>query len=176
MENKSYNTISGAKALIEIDNKIAGFATGISITETTLNGRVDSLGFFDTREVTPIGRAVGATINFLRIFTPPGGFDENSVFKAIGATETDEGAIVNTPDTEGQTDSTRTDNALLRRPFTLTIYDTAPGQAEDVPMYKLHGCRIASQNIVVDRGSLMGVQCTIDAVHLERLDGQPAVV
>lgn len=158
------NVVSGAKALIKIGGEVVGYATGISITETTFNGRVDSLGFIDTREITPIGRSVTAVVNMLRVFE----VSDNDLFTGLGIGEVDEGAIVNTESATNNDGQIRTDNALLRGTFKLQVFDTTPGTAADAIMYTVEGCRIASHNIVVDRGSLMGVQCTIEGTHLIR--------
>ncbi len=165
MANTQVNVISGAKALIKIEGKIIGYATGISITETTINGRVDSLGFIDTREIIPIGRTVSAVVNMLRIFPTQG----TGIFTDISRdVETDELDIVNTRRFAEQDAQAATDNAILRPTFSLSIFDTTPGSEGDTEMYRLEGCRIAQHNIVVDRGSLMGVQCTIEARNLVR--------
>jgi len=157
------NVISGAKALIKINGSVAGYATGISITETTFNGRVDSLGYIDTREITPIGRSVSAVVNMLRVFEPSG-----ETFTGLPAGEVDEAEMVNTSSVEQTDGQTRTDNALLRGTFDLEVYDTTPGVEADAVMYTVKDCRISSQNIVVDRGSLMGVQCAIEGTYLIR--------
>lgn len=161
------NVITGAKAIIEIDNQVAGYATGISVSEVTFNGRVDSLGFIDTREVVPIGRNVSGTINFIRVFGSAS--PNNTLYEPIPADETDEIAVVNSASSDLQ-DDIRTDEVLNRAPFKIVIFDNHNSQAGDnIPMYEIHGCRVSSQNIVVDRGSMMGVQCTFDATHLVRL-------
>lgn len=174
------NVITGAKAVIKITptggtEKIAGYATGISISEVTFNGRVDSLGFVDTREIVPIGRNVSATVNFIRIFNT-----DNDNFDSLDATkDTDEVVVVNSSESESSTGQQRTDDVLTFPTFSLTVYDAAnelarpaavgvDAAANDVKIYTLEGCRISSQNIVVDRGSMMGVQCTIDATNLVR--------
>jgi hypothetical protein len=162
------NVISGAKALIKVEGSVVGYCTGISITETTFNGRVDSLGFIDTREITPIGRSVSAVVNMLRVFPPSDG----SIFEGLSANEIDEGRMLNTSADSFQDEQTRTDDALLRLPFTLAIYDTTPGVGDDALMYEMYGCRIASHNIVVDRGSLMGIQCSIEGTHLIRYNNE----
>ena len=162
------NVISGAKALIKVEGSVVGYCTGISITETTFNGRVDSLGFIDTREITPIGRSVSAVVNMLRVFPP----SQGSIFEGHRANEIDEGRMLNTSADVFQDEQTRTDDALLRLPFTLAIYDTTPGVGDDALMYEMHGCRIASHNIVVDRGSLMGIQCSIEGTHLIRYNNE----
>lgn len=162
----AFNVITGAKALIKIDQKTAGFATGISITESTFNGRVDSLGFIDTREVVPIGRAVTASVNFLRIFQ----YEGMTSFDGLSAGEVDEGSITNTATSETLTAQERTSNALTKVPFELEIYDSAPGTDDEKVIYTMKGCRISSQNFIVDRGSIAGVQVTIDGTHLIRHD------
>ena len=166
------NIITGAKAIVKIDGKVCGYATGISIQESQLNGRVESLGFIDSREITPISRIVTATINFIRIFKT------NSSNGLNESEEVDEGSMITTEQVaEGQNPSAaeRTDNALSSSAFDLEIYDSAaPGeadgsiQAEDKKIYTVVGCRPSSQSIVVDRGSLMGVQVSVDALYLIR--------
>lgn len=162
----AFNVITGAKALIKIEGSVAGFATGISITESTFNGRVDSLGFIDTREVVPIGRAVSATVNFLRIFQ----YTNMTQFDGLAEGEVDEGAIVNTSKVLNEAESKRTTDALTKATFDLEIYDSAPGTATQQVIYTMQNCRISSQNFIVDRGSIAGVQVTIDGTHLVRHD------
>lgn len=166
------NVISGAKALIKIDGAVVGYATGIQMTETTFNGRVDSIGYIDTREITPIGRNVSAVLNMIRIFTPGAGSD----FTGLTDGDVDEGQIVTTSSNSADSITQRTNDALLKLPFELAIYDSAPGGAEEAEMYRMVGCRVASQNIVVDRGSLMGVQVVVEGTHLIRFPNGSGVV
>ncbi len=164
------NVITGAKAIIKIDDSVAGYATGISISEVTFNGRVDSLGFIDTREVVPIGRNVSGTVNFIRVFAN----NSENLYEDVADGEVDEEAVVNSASSADDDDNERTDEVLNRKPFKLVIYDNHNNEAgAELPMYEIHGCRVSSQNIVVDRGSMMGVQCTFDATHLIRLPGTP---
>jgi len=164
------NVVTGAKAVVKIDGVVAGYATGISVTEVTLNGRVDSLGYVDTREIAPIGRQVSATCNFIRIFpTTADNGPQNEE-----ALTTDESLILNTTRDLGNNNAFRTDEVLLKKPFDLQIVDTSPSGSpsntagvEEV-IYTVVGCRPSAQSIVVDRGSLMGVQVTLDALHLVR--------
>lgn len=164
------NVITGAKAIIKIDDDVAGYATGISISEVTFNGRVDSLGFIDTREVVPIGRNVSGTINFIRVFKN----NSEALYEDVAPGETDEVAVVNSASANDD-DNDRTDEVLNRAPFKVVIFDNHNDeQGAEKAMYEIHGCRVSSQNIVVDRGSMMGVQCTFDATHLVRLTGDEA--
>jgi hypothetical protein len=183
------NVITGAKAKVRINGIVVGYATGINITEATLNGRVESLGYIDSREITPISRTVTGSCSLIRIF--------NSSISGIGANQdikgysdvpggefvtTDDNGFVNTefhsevatsPETKTLKD--RTANVLNKAPFVLEIVDSATGTASSTSpniIYSVHGCRISSQNIVVDRGSLMGVQVTFDAEYLVRYEGE----
>lgn len=179
------NIISGAKAIVRANGKILGYATGVSISETTLNGRVESLGFIDTREITPISRVVSASCNFIRIF-------KTSEENGLGPDEADDGALINSEGRDGGLQYNRTTNvdahvrtmnALLLEEFDLEILDSVPisdddarreatdmgdERADDRIIYTVVGCKPSSQSIVVDRGSLMGVQVTLDARYLVR--------
>lgn len=163
------NVITGAKAKVKIGGVTVGYATGVSIVETTINGRVESLGFIDSREITPIGRVVTATASMIRIFNVqdavvPNGDDIDRGDELIvgGATNT------NGPTSASVNDSlnARTTKVLqaAQNPFNLEIYDNISGQV----IYTVVNCRLASQNIAVDRASLMGVQVTMDAEFLVR--------
>ena len=165
------NVITGAKAIVKVGGKIAGYATGISVTESILNGRVESLGRIDTREITPIGRVVTASVNFIRIFKTS---DENG----IATNEVDESGLTYTTGDVEASDDDRTVAALNfgvgDARIDLEIYDSAPQgdlSGEDVLMYSVIDCKPSSQNIVVDRGSMMGVQVTMDARYLVRHSG-----
>lgn len=165
------NVITGAKAIVKVGGEVAGYATGISVTESILNGRVESLGRIDSREITPIGRVVSLTCNFIRIFKTS---EENGLAEG----EVDESGITYTTDAVESSDDERTVAALNfgvgDQRIDLQIFDSAPqGDTEgnDVLMYTIVDCKPSSQNIVVDRGSMMGVQVTMDARYLVRHAG-----
>jgi hypothetical protein len=183
------NVITGAKAKVRINGIVVGYATGINVTETTLNGRVESLGYIDSREITPISRTVTGSCSLIRIFNEsigPIGNQQNLRGYADNSggefTTTDDFGFVNTEyhstaSTTPETKSlkSRTANVLNKTPFVLEIVDSASGETSDVTpniIYSIHGCRISSQNIAVDRGSLMGVQVTFDAEYLVRYEGE----
>ena len=183
------NVITGAKAKVRINGIVVGYATGINVTETTLNGRVESLGYIDSREITPISRTVTGTCSLIRIFNGtigPIGDQQNlrgySDVSGGEFTTTDDFGFVNTEyhstvstTPETKTLKSRTANVLNKTPFVLEIVDSASGETSDVSpnvIYSIHGCRISSQNIAVDRGSLMGVQVTFDAEYLVRYEGE----
>ena len=159
------NVITGAKAIVKIGGETVGYATGISINESTLNGRVESLGFIDSREITPIGRAVTATCNMIRIF-------KTNAENGLGSGEVDDSSMINSQQVVGGdvSLSQRTFDVLNLQPFDLEIWDNSPspGEEDDVKMYTVKGCVPAGQQIVVDRGSLMGVQVNLDALYLIR--------
>jgi|13_taG_2_1085334.scaffolds.fasta_scaffold00557_13 hypothetical protein len=171
------NVITGAKAMVKMADsagvmRTVGYATGIQITEVLLNGRIDSLGFIDTRELALIGRQVTATVNFIRIFqtnyadTGGDGPGEGTV---------DEGVSLNTERSVTATARARTDNAFAidkQQGFDLEIVDTQPNDgANERVIYTLKGCKPSAHSIVVDRGSLMGVQVSLDALYLIRNEG-----
>lgn len=181
------NVITGAKAKVRINGVVVGYATGINVSETTLNGRVESLGYIDSREITPISRTVSGSCSLIRIFNASTNFTD---FGVRGYNDGSGGEVRTTDDfefvnTEFQTEpktsfetrtlKDRTANVLNKSPFVLEIVDSATGtSASTTPnvIYSIHGCRVSSQNIVVDRGSLMGVQVTFDAEYLIRYDGE----
>ena len=162
------NVITGAKAKVKINGTTVGYATGVSIVENTINGRVESLGFIDSREITPIGRVVTATASMIRIFN----VNDASVLNGDDQDQGDE-LVVGGPRNNGPTALNITDSLNARttkvlqaaqNPFNLEIYDNISGQV----IYTVVNCRLASQNIAVDRASLMGVQVTMDAEFLVR--------
>jgi hypothetical protein len=171
----SANVITGAKAKIRIPGKgIVGYATGISIQENTLNGRVESLGYIDSREIVPISRNVTVQCSMIRIFNQ---YNDTEKFQYTDATSgdgnlntVDERNMINTNDAT-QTLSARTRNVLNTAYFDLEVFDSShanAGDAAKAAMYTVKNCKIASQNIVVDRASLMGVQVVLDAEYLVR--------
>lgn len=172
------NIITGAKAIVKIDGNVAGYATGVSISENTLNGRVESLGFIDTRELTPISRQVSASINLIRLFktNTTNGLNENEVDEAGDANgQQNYGqGMINTEilgDNETEVgEDDRTDHIFRGGGinFDLEIWDSAPGGVGERRMYTLKGCKVASHNIMVDRTSLMGVQLFVEGLYLIR--------
>lgn len=169
------NVITGAKAKIRIPGVgIIGYATGISIQENTLNGRVESLGYIDSREIVPISRNVTVQCSMIRIFNA---YNDTANFiytdTASGDDKTiDDRRLVNTHDQDMPTAtdptlSARTNSVLNTKYFDLEVFDSS--QATDKKaLYTVKNCKIASQNIVVDRASLMGVQVVLDAEYLIR--------
>lgn len=155
--------ITGAKALISIDGKVAGYATGIVVQEAIINGRVETLGTVDTREIEPISRIVTGSISFMRIFN-------RSVDNEF-LTNEDANLVARS-------------NQVLTQPddFDIIIYsigeegqgidpatgERAPGAPEAV--YTVKGCKPSSQTIAVDRNSFMGLQVTFDALYLIKND------
>ncbi len=176
----SANVITGAKAKIRIPGVgIVGYATGISITENTLNGRVESLGYIDSREIVPISRNVQVQCSTIRIFNKyniPANKQYNDEASGDGNNNTtDEGFMLNSLNQGGgnaETLASRTTQALTKEYFDLEIIDSSSTENEKyIRIYTVKNCRIASQNIVVDRNSLMGVQVVLDAEYLIRHEG-----
>ena len=148
--------ITGAKALISIDGKVAGYATGIVVQEAIINGRVETLGTVDTREIEPISRIVTGSISFMRIFN-------RSVDNEF-LTNEDANLVARS-------------NQVLTQPddFDIIIYNIGE-EVQDgdsprpVPVYTVKGCKPSSQTIAVDRNSFMGLQVTFDALYLIKND------
>ncbi len=175
------NVITGAKAMVKMADsagvmRTVGYATGIQITEVLLNGRIDSLGFVDTRELALIGRQVSATVNFIRIFQTIGGPNADGP----GEGTVDESNALNSVNPSDATDRDRTDTAFAidkQQGFDLEIVDTQPNNGQDeTTIYTLKGCKPSAHSIVVDRGSLMGVQVSLDALYLIRHDPEVFIV
>ena len=150
--------ITGAKALVTIGGNICGYATGVVVSEAILNGRVETLGTVDTREIETISRIVSGSISFMRIF-------DKDVTE--GLTYNGDGTILQ-----------RTFEVLQRDGFDLVLYSTEDGGVDEngnlVPgvgkVYTVKGCKPSSQTIAVDRGSFMGVNVTFDAKYLVKED------
>lgn len=171
--------MTGAKAILKVNGRVLGYATGLQISEMTLNGRVDSLGFIDSREITPISRMVQASCAMIRIF-------QTNANNGAAASESDEaGAVPNSgananrdrmintslrsPDVADVDANVRTDEVFEIPPFDLEVYDSAPGTGDDdIKMYTVKDCRIQSHNIMVDRSTLMGVQVVMEGTYLIR--------
>lgn len=159
------NVITGAKAKITIDGNVVGYATGISISENTLNGRVESLGYIDSREIVPISRNVQVMCTMIRIF------DAYANSQAPGRSgfnngETDDNGFVNSSQVNSRSIEDRTRDVLNKQYFDIEILDSASAGLNKI--YTVKNCKIASQNIIVDRASLMGVQVMCDAEYLVR--------
>jgi hypothetical protein len=145
--------ITGAKALIAINGSVAGYATGIVVQEAIINGRVETLGTVDTREIEPISRIVTGSISFMRIFNK---------------------SVDNEFLTNENTNLVQRSNDILTQPddFDIIIYSVGEAEADAAanPIYTVKGCKPSSQTIAVDRNSFMGLQVTFDALYLVKND------
>ncbi len=159
------NVITGAKAKITINGAVVGYATGISIAENTLNGRVESLGYIDSREIVPISRNVQVMATMIRIFDAYVGNAGNGI-QGVAGGDTDDNGFVNSATTVERTIEDRTRDVLNKAYFDIQIIDSS--SADNKVIYTVKECRISSQNIVVDRASLMGVQVMMDGMYLVR--------
>ena len=159
------NVITGAKAKITIDGNVVGYATGISIAENTLNGRVESLGYIDSREIVPISRNVQVMCTMIRIFDAYANSQAPGRLGFNGG-ETDDNGFVNSSNVNSRSIEDRTRDVLNKQYFDIEIVDSSSAGLNKI--YTAKNCKIASQNIVVDRASLMGVQVMCDAEYLVR--------
>jgi hypothetical protein len=159
------NVITGAKAKITINGAVVGYATGISIAENTLNGRVESLGYIDSREIVPISRNVQVMATMIRIFDAYVGNAGNGI-QGVAGGDTDDNGFVNSAAVVERTIEDRTRDVLNKAYFDIQIIDSS--SSDNKVIYTVKNCKISSQNIVVDRASLMGVQVMMDAEYLVR--------
>jgi len=157
-------SINGATAEILIGDKVAGYATGITVTEFTALQRIDVLGQIDTKDIEPIGRMVNGTIGFMRMIL------------SVDSTEGG-GAVAQDLSPSHSTDSydaqTRTEQVLsyMDEGFSLLIRDSV---GDKDLRYKIEGCRPSSHTFSLSRGTLMGVNITFEALHMAEMD-QPAL-
>ena len=159
------NVITGAKAKITINGAVVGYATGISISENTLNGRVESLGYIDSREIVPISRNVQVMATMIRIFDTYVGSAGNGI-QGLAGGDTDDNGFLNTSAVVSRSIEDRTRDVLNKAYFDIQVIDSSSANGD--PIYTVKNCKISSQNIVVDRASLMGVQVMMDAEYLVR--------
>jgi hypothetical protein len=102
----------------------------------------------------------------IRIFNAYTGIDQNG--GVLSTNDTDDNGFVNTAQVINDPIENRTRTVLNKRKFNIEIIDSSLGSNDANVIYTVVGCRIASQNIVVDRASLMGVQVMMDAEYLVR--------
>lgn len=158
--SQSNPIITGARAGITINGTLVGYATGVTITEGTALARLDTLGFIDTRELEPIGRAVSVSCNFVRM-----------KFQTDDATGTntllDTSVIASTNTEATDSDKVRTQKVLTSFPSVdITVFDAGTAGDETKPLYTVRGCRPSSMTVAVDRTSMMMANVTFDGLFL----------
>jgi len=168
--SQSNPIITGARAGIAIKNAqgqyvTAGYATGVTIMESTALARLDTLGYIDTRELEPIGRAVSVSCNFVRMK-----FDESV---AGSNTLLNQDVVVSADNQIAGANSTpesRTRAILDGFPeVDILVFDA--GVDGDLTganklMYTVKGCRPSSFTVAVDRTSMMMANVMFDGLFL----------
>lgn len=160
--SQSNPIITGARAGITIDGTLVGYATGVTITEGTALARLDTLGFIDTRELEPIGRAVSVSCNFVRMKFQTKNADTGT------NTLLDTKVITSTNTEATDSDKVRTQKVLSSFPSVdITVFDAGTeGDQNDKPLYTVKGCRPSSMTVAVDRTSMMMANVTFDGLFL----------
>jgi len=130
--------IAGARAKLYFNGTtLAGWCTGVRVSENTQLQRVDVLGDIDSQEIEPVGRAVTMTADFVRILDDS--LQEMGIVPRGGT-----GEVINWPE------------------MTATIFDEVGGKA----IYSLEGVRPETRNFSVDRMGLMTVNATFQVRRL----------
>lgn len=129
---------SGARAKIFFDgSKEVGWGTGVNGQETTQLARVDVLGDIDTQEIEPVGRTVTFSMDVVRILNEP--LRVMGIWPEGGTAD-----VINFP------------------AMSVEVYDTVG----DKVLYKITGCRPETRGWRVDRGDLMRVNCSFQAIRM----------
>lgn len=153
-------SINGATAEILINDKLAGYATGVTVTEFTVLQRIDVLGQIDTKDIEPLGRMVNGTIAFMRMTLSDNGEEGGGVVgQGLGPTH----------DMNEYDPKVRTAQVLeyMDEGFDLLIRDSVEDNKQ---RYLVSGCRPSSHTFSLSRGTLMGVNITFEALYMIEKD------
>ena len=136
--------ISGARARLTIDGtKPFGWATGVSVTETTSLQRVDVLGEVDSQEIVATGRTVSVQADTVRIIAES--LADLGVAPRGGTVE-----------------------VVTSAPFSLDVFDPI----SDVFILRVSGCRLENQTLRIDRGSVMMQNASFQGLRMTDQTGQ----
>jgi len=172
-------SINGANALVVKDGNIMGYATGVTVNEVYAVQRIDVLGEIDSRDIEPIGRIVNVSISFIRMVNAlstdadqgPGA----SPFERAGGAVA-KGLIPTTNESASNRQLTKSVTDFYQSGFDLVIRDSADfadAEGTKVPAkdrYKVVGCRPTSQSFAITRGTLMGINVSLEALRLVEMD------
>ncbi len=130
--------ISGARAKLYFNGTLlAGWCTGVRISENTQIQRVDVLGEIDSQELEYIARTVSFTADFVRIL--------DSSLQEMGIVP--RGGTV---------------DVLTFPEMSATIFDEVTGKA----VYTIEGVRCESRNFTMDRMGVSSVNASFQARRL----------
>lgn len=132
--------ISGARAVLILDNTEVGWATGIQGTETVQVVPIAVLGEVDVQEHEVVGRTCSFTASFVRILDEP-------LTQATGTTVVNDiGELLN--DMTG---------------MTAEVFDSVNNK----PIYTFFDVKMTSRAFTVDRGGVMAVNATFVATRVK---------
>lgn len=173
MAINNIRSVNGANAIVKVDGKTLGYATGVTVNEVYGLQRIDVLGEIDSRDIEPIGRTVNVQISFIRMVGNPSNADDGN--RGGGAAQ--RGLVPHSRFTDDRFDSTLKVTEFFEKGFDLQIFDSAdfgddPTGGNTTARYTIVGCRPSSQSFAVTRGTLMGVNVTCEALKLVEGDVQ----
>ena len=134
----SREAISGARATLKINGtKEFGWATGVSVNESTALQRVDVLGNIDSVDIVPTGRTVSVQCDSVHIIRES--LADIGVAPRGGTTE-----------------------VVTSLPFSVDLYDPIT----DEFIARVAGCRLENQSIRVDRNSVAMQNVSMQGIRL----------
>lgn len=161
-------SINGANALVKVDNKTLGYATGVTVNEVYGLQRIDVLGEIDSRDIEPIGRVVNVQISFIRMTPNPasGSQDGNR-----GGGSAQRGLVPHAKSEDDNQENTEIVTRFFEDGFDLDIFDSGAFESDEPELrYTIVGCRPSSQSFAITRGTLMGVNVTCEALRIVEKD------
>ena len=178
MAFNNQRTINGASALIKVNGKVVGYASGITVTEAYLLNRIDVLGQIDSIDIEAVGRTVTGSIAMMRMTypNPASGQNDATGIYGGGAASTGLVPLPQNADPLDFAERTRSVMNFMNQGFQLEIIDSGnfepDGTNGAVVRYTINGCRPSSQSFGLSRGSIMGVNVTFEALSLVENDAK----
>ena len=143
-----YRAISGARAVLKIDNQEVGWATGIQGAETIEVVPIAVLGKLDIQEHEIVGRTCTFSASFVRIVNLP-----MSKFPA------GQGGTGSFPTSDSDGLQELKDIINLTK-FEVSVFDQVGDGSDGVALYTFENCMITSRAFTVDRGGVIALNAT----------------
>lgn len=164
---KNIRSVNGANAVVKVDGKTLGYATGISVNEVYGLQRIDVLGEIDSRDIEPIGRVVNCQISFIRMVLNP----ESAPDGNRGGGAAQRGLVPRAISNDNNKANTEKVTDFFEKGFDLEILDSGDFSGQEATTrYIVKGCRPSSQSFAITRGTLMGVNVTCEALRIIEKD------